>query len=384
MTAAGVRIVPVTSKTQRQEFVKFPWRLYRNDPHWVPPIYGDRLKLLDPEEHPFWEHAEQQLFLAMRGQEVVGTISAILNHRHNQVHEDKVGFFGFFEVIDDAAVAEALLEAATGWLRERGMEAIRGPENPSQNEEVGLLVDGLDQPPVIMMTYNPGYYQGFLERAGFAKAQDLYAWHLRTSIFDHDVQQLPRKFLRVADQARQRPDLVVRKFEPKHFDREVEIAKQIYNLAWEKNWGFVPFTDHEIEHLGQELKPFLDPEVVYIAEMDGKAAGISLGAPDVYQAVLKARPQPNNWSFPLTVLKLLWHKRKIDTFRLLIMGVVPEYRTFGIEAALIVETARGAFAKGYEYCEMSWILESNDMMNRIIERLGGRIYKTYRIYEKPL
>jgi GNAT superfamily N-acetyltransferase len=315
---------------------------------------------------------------------VVGTISAHINHLHNEVHEDRVGFFGFFELIEDDAVARALLDTAANWLRERGMEAIRGPENPSQNEEVGLLVDGFDRPPVIMMTYNPRYYQGAIERAGFDKAQDLYAWHLRTSIFDYDVQRLPRKFVRVAEQARERENLVVRKFEKKHFDREVEIAKAVYNEAWEKNWGFVPFTDHEIEHLAQELKPFLEPDLVYIAEVDGKPAGISLGLPDVYQAVLKAKPQPNNWSFPFTVLKLLWHQRKIDTFRLMIMGVVPEHRTLGIDALFYVETARAAFARGYEYCEMSWILESNDMMNRIIERLGGKIYKTYRLYEKPL
>jgi hypothetical protein len=315
---------------------------------------------------------------------VVGTISAHINHRHNEVHEDKVGFFGFFEVIEDYAVAEALLDTATSWLRERGMEAIRGPENPSQNEEVGLLVDGFDRPRVVMMTYNPRYYQDFIERAGFEKAQDLWAWLLRTDIFDKDVQRLPRKILRVAEEVRKRENLVVRKFDKSRFDEEVEIAKAVYNQGWEKNWGFVPFTNDEIDHLAQELKPFLDPDLVYIAEVDGKPAGISLGVPDVFQAVLKAKPQPNNWSFPWTVLKLLWHQRKIDTFRVLIMGVLPEYRALGIDSLFYVETARGSFAKGYEYCEMSWILESNDMMNRIIERLGGKIYKTYRVYEKPV
>jgi GNAT superfamily N-acetyltransferase len=384
MTASDVRIVPVTSEEQRRQFARFPWRIYRNDPQWVPPLFGDRLKLLHPEKHPFWEHAELQLFLAMRGQEVVGTISAHVNHRHNQVFGDKVGFFGFFEVIEEVAVAEALLDTAAAWLRERGMEAIRGPENPSQNEEVGLLVDGFDLPPVIMMTYNPRYYQGLLERAGFEKAQDLYAWDLLTNIFDYDVQRMPRKFVRVAEQAKMRENLVVRKIDMKRYDKEVELAKIVYNAAWEQNWGFVPMTDHEIEHLGNELKFIIDPDLVYIAEVDGKPAGIILGIPDVNQALLKARPQPNNWSFPLTVLKLLWHRRKVDAFRLMIMGVVPEYRALGIDAVFYVEAARAAFAKGYERCEMSWILESNDMMNRIVERLGGKIYKTYRIYEKPV
>ena len=384
MTAADIRIIPVTSEKQRQTFARFPWQLYRHDPNWVPPIYMDHLALLTPGKHPFWEHADQQLFLAQRGGEIVGTICAHVNHRHNEIHQDKVGFFGFFETIEDEQAAHALLDAAANWLREQGMEAIRGPENPSQNEEVGLLVDGFDRPPVVMMTYNPPYYQGFIESAGFEKAQDLWAWIIRTDIFDYDVQKLPRKFLRVAEAARRREGLSVRKLDMKRFYQDVEIAKVIYNGAWEKNWGFVPFTEAEIDHLAKDLKMILDPDLVYIAEMDGKPAGISLGVPDVNQALHKARPGPNNWSLPWTLVKFLWYRRSIDTFRLLIMGVLPEYRTLGVDALFYVETARAAFAKGYRFCEMSWILESNDMMNRIIERLGGRIYKTYRIYEKPL
>jgi hypothetical protein len=384
MTVSDLRIVPVAGEAQRRAFAQFPWRIYRDDPNWVPPLFGDRLKLLDPEKHPFWEHGELQLFLAMRGDAIVGTISAHTNDRHNEVYGDKVDFFGFFEVVEEYAVAEALLDAAAAWLRERGMEAIRGPENPSQNEEVGLLVDGFDMPPVILMTYNPPYYQDFIERAGFEKAQDLWAWDILTNIFDYDVQRLPRKFVRVAEQAKKRENLVVRTIDMKRYDEEVELAKIIYNEAWEQNWGFVPMTDHEIEHLGNELKFIIDPDLVHVALVDGKPAGISLGIPDVNQALRKARPQPNNWSFPLTVLKLLWHRRKVDAFRLMIMGVIPEYRALGIDAVFYVETARKAFAKGYERCEMSWILESNDMMNRIIERLGGKVYKTYRIYEKPV
>jgi hypothetical protein len=384
MTPSSVEVVPVITAEQRREFAKFPWRVYRNNPNWVPPIFGDRLKLLDPEKHPFWEHADQQLFLARRGQETVGTISAHINHRHNEVYQDKVGFFGFFEVLQDEAAATALLDTAADWLRERGMEAIRGPENPSQNEEVGLLTDAFDKPPVIMMTYNPPYYLDLVESAGFDKAQDLYAWILRTSIFDYDVQRLPRKFLRVAEQCLDRQDVVIRRIDMKHFDDEVEIAKVIYNKAWEQNWGFVPMTDHEIEHLGDELKLIIDPDLVYIAEVNGKPAGISLGVPDVNQALIKAHPRPNTWSLPLLLGRFLWHRRQVDTFRLMIMGVIPEYRALGIDAAFYVETARAAFGKGYEWCEMSWILETNDMMNRIIERLGGQVYKTYRVYQKPL
>lgn len=384
MTAGDVQIVPVTDKKQREAFAKFPWRIYRKDDNWVPPLYGDRLNMLDPAKHPFYEHAEVQLFLAMRNGEVVGTISAHINHLHNEVFQDRVGFFGFFEVIEDYGVAEALLNAAAHWLRERGMEAIRGPESFSQNEECGLLVDGFDVPPVVLMTYNPRYYQDFIERAGFEKAQDLYAWLIRTSIFDYDVQRLPRKFVRVAEQARKRENLVVRNVDMKRFDQEVELVKQVYNAGWEQNWGFVPLTDHELEHLAAEMKPIVDPALIHIAELDGEPVGMSLGLPDVYQALRKARPQPNKWSFLLTLVKLLWYSRKIDTFRLWALGVVPEHREMGIDALFYVEAARAAFGKGYEFCEMSWILESNDMMNRIIERLGGEIYKTYRLYQKPV
>jgi GNAT superfamily N-acetyltransferase len=374
----------VTTKEQRRAFASFPWRIYKDDPYWVPPIFMDRLALLDPEKHPFWEHAEQQLFLAMRDDELVGTICAHVNHRHNETWGDKVGFFGFFEAIEDQAVAAALFDAASSWLREQGMEAIRGPENLSQNEECGLLVDGFDMPPVVMMMYNPRYYQDLIERAGFEKAQDLYAWDILTSIFDYDVQRLPRKFVRVAEQARKRENLVVRNIDMKRFDEEVALAKIVYNRAWEQNWGFVPMTDHEIEHFGQEIKMILDPDLLVIAEVDGQPAGISLAIPDVNQALLKARPQPNMWSLPLTLVKFLWYRRKVDVLRALIMGVVPEYRALGIDALLYVETARAAFRKGYKRTEMSWILESNDMVNRILERIGGKIYKIYRIYQKPV
>jgi GNAT superfamily N-acetyltransferase len=385
MTAStDVRIVPVTTEEQRKAFAKFPWRIYKDDPLWVPPIYMDHLAMLTPGKHPFWEHADQQLFLAERDGDLVGTISAHVNHRHNEIHKDKVGFFGFFETIDDQTVAGALFDAASDWLREQGMDAIRGPENPSQNEEVGLLVDGFDEPRVVMMMYNPRYYQGLVEGAGFQKAQDLYAWDILTNIFDLDVQKLPRKFIRVAEQAKQREGLVVRSLNMKRFDDDVVLTKTVYNEAWEINWGFVPFTEHEIEHLAKELKMILDPDLVIFALVDGKPAGVGLTIPNVYQAMLKARPQPNNWSLPWTLAKFLWHRRKVDSLRTLILGVVPEYRGMGIDALLYVETARAAFRKGYLRCEMSWILETNDMMNRIIERLGGEIYKTYRLYEKPL
>ncbi len=384
MTGSEFRIVPVSTAEQRTDFINFPWRHYRGDPNWVPPLFMERRDMLTSGKHPFYEHATVQPFLAVRGEQVVGTITAHINDIHNEVHHDKVGFFGFFEVVDDLAVAQGLLDAAAGWLRERGMDAIRGPENFSQNEEVGTLIEGFDRPPVVMMTYNPRYYPGLIERCGFEKAQDLYAWDILTNIFDQDVQKLPAKFVRVADETRKRSNLVVRPLDLKRFDQEVEQAKHVYNQAWEANWGFTPMTDHEFEHLGESLKMVLDPDLIYLAFLDGQAVGVSVGVPDVNQAFLKARPQPNMWSLPLTLGRFLWHRRSIDAFRLMIMGVVPECRALGIDSLFYVETARAAFKKGYKRCEMSWILESNDMMNRIIERLGGKIYKRYRVYQKAL
>ncbi|MFC2029603.1 GNAT family N-acetyltransferase [Chloroflexota bacterium] len=383
MTESDFRIVTVTTQDQRREFAKFPWSIYRDDPNWVPPIFMDHLALLSPGKHPFHEHAEVELFLAKRGDDVVGTISAQINHLHNETFKDKVGFFGFFEVIEEYVVAEALLEKAAEWLRERGMEAIRGPENFSQNEEVGLLIDGFDSPPRVLMTYNPRYYQDFIERAGFQKAQDLYAWDLQTSIFNDDVQGLPRKFLRVAEEARKRDNLVVRNVDMKHYDEEVERIKQVYNEAWEQNWGFVPLTDNEMEHLAQEMKMVLDPDIVFLAEVDGKPVGVSISLPEINQAMIKARPQPNTWSLPLTLVKFLWYRRKINAMRAWAVGVIPGYRRMGIEALFTVDTVQAAFRKGFKRYEMGWTLESNDLVNRIAERLGGEIYKTYRIYEKP-
>jgi GNAT superfamily N-acetyltransferase len=384
MSTIGVRVVPVQTEAQVRAFVKFPWQLYRNDPHWVPPLYGDELDRFNPDKNPFYEHGEVQPFLAVRGDEVVGRITAHVDDLHNEVHQDQVGFFGFLETIDDYPVAEALLSTATDWLRDRGKDAMRGPHNLTQNDVVGMLVDGDPGPPAIMMPYNPPYLPGLVERFGLTKAMDLWAWMIRTNIFDYQPEKLPRKFVRVAEAARNRDDLVVRPVNMKDFDNEVAKVKVIYNKAWERNWGFVRLTDHEIEHIGQQLKMILDPELVLLAEVDGEPVGVSLGIPDVNQALLRAYPQPNKWSFPITVAKLLWYQRRIDTFRSMIMGVVPEYRERGIDAVFYVETARAAMKKGYKFCEMSWILENNDMMNRIIERLGGRIYKTYRVYQKPV
>ena len=377
--SANIRIEPVTDRKGIVEYVKFPFRLYRGDPNWVPPLIEERRDFFDTKKNPFYEHARFQLFLARREGELVGTIGAVVNDNHNAFHNEKSGGFGFFEAIDDPAVAAALFEAAEDWVRGQGMNVIRGPLNFSTNDEVGTLIEGFDEPPMVMMTYNPRYYPALIEGRGYTKAMDLFAW-----IYDieENLKKAPEKLFRVAEKAAARQGIRVRKLDMRHFDRDIALIKEAYNSAWERNWGFVPMTEHEIDHLAKSMKPVLDPNLIFIAETaDGKPAGISLTLPDLHQA-LKWSGGGHMWPFGL--LKFLWHKRKVNQMRLFIMGMKEQYRGRGIDALFYLLTAQEGLKRGYKREEGSWILETNDMMNRILERLGGIKYKTYRIYEKNL
>jgi GNAT superfamily N-acetyltransferase len=374
-----ITVQPVTDKKGILEFVRFPFKLYRGDPNWVPPLIEERRDIFDPKKNPLYEHSRFQLYLARRDGELVGTIGAIVNDRHNEVHHELMGAFGFFECIDDQAVADALLDTAEAWCREQGMTVIRGPLNFSMNDEVGTLIDGFGEPPMVMMTYNPRYYPALIECHGYIKAMDLYAW---VTDIEQGLKNAPEKLYRVSQKALEKQGLRIRKIDMKNFDHEVEVFKEVYNRAWQRNWGFVPMTDAEIDHLVRSMKPLLDPELIFMAEtQDGKPAGVSLTLPDLHQA-LKASGGGRMWPFGL--LKFLWNRRKIDQARLIAMGMIEEYRGRGVDAVFYLQTAKTALERGYKRLEGSWILESNTMMNQIIERLGGIRYKTYRIYEKPL
>jgi GNAT superfamily N-acetyltransferase len=384
---SNLEITPVKTKQELMEFISFAWDVYTEDPNWVPPLVSMMKEMFDRQKNPFWEHSEYHNLVARRDGKVVGRISAIVNDNHNRTHDDRVGFFGFFEVLEDYEAAEALFDAASEWLRAREMSAIRGPVHPSVNDEYGLLVDGFDSPPVVMMPYNPPYYVDFIERYGFAKAMNLWAYHLDTSIFGGErVDKLPAKLVRVAEAARKRYNYVVRSFNLKDWDAEVERFKKVYNSAWEKNWGAVAMTDHEIHHLADGLRQIMDPDLVFVVEKDGEVVGVSLTLPDVCQALLRAYPRPTTWE-PWTLLKFMWHLKIgscVDGMRVLILGVLEPYRGRGVDALLYYETAMAALPKGYKNAEMSWILETNEPMNRACQFLGGEVYKTYRIYEKPL
>jgi len=374
-----VQIRAAQGKKDIDKFVQFPFYIYRNNPYWVPPLIGERKSFLDPAKNPFFQHSEVQLFLAERDGEVVGTIAGIINHKHNEVHADKVGFWGMFEVIEDYSVAEQLFIAARDWVKAQGMDTIRGPMNMSVNDECGLLLDAFDSSPVVMMTYNLPYYVDFVERFGFQKAMDLYAYQIDLRPYlAHE--SLPEKLVRVSELTRKRSGVTVRRANFGDFDNELRTAAEIYNQAWSKNWGAVPMTEAEFDHLGHTLRPLLDPALIYVIEKDGKAVGLSLSLPDLNQPLLHVRGR----LFPFGWLKLWYYSKKIKTVRVFIMGVLEEYRSQGLDSIMHMETVEAALSKGMEQMEMSWILETNTMTRRIIERVGGRIYKTYRIYDLPL
>jgi len=387
VSSAPLEIRPVRTPADKKAFVELPWKIYQDDPHWVPPLLSMAYEAIDTQQHPFYEFARLALFNAWRGHELVGRVAAIDNPRHNETHDDEVGFFGFFESVNDPDVARALFDAAGDWLRAHGKDAIRGPANPSVNAEYGLLVDGFDTPPMVMMTHNWPYYVDLVEGAGFEKAMDLWAWYVPTAQYGPQGEHIPEKLPRVAKVVRQRYGYSVRKVNVKDWDNEIARIEAVYRQAWEKNWGAVAVTDHEFQHLAAELKQIADLDLVFIVEdPEGEVVGMSVSLANVNQALLKAYPRPGVPEF-WTLLKLLWHwkvRSCIDGVRVTLMGVLEPYRGRGIDALMMYESTMEALRKGYTWAEMSWILESNDMMNRGIQMMGAEVYKTYRIYQKPL
>ncbi|RLD03525.1 MAG: N-acetyltransferase [Chloroflexota bacterium] len=321
--------------------------------------------------------------MALRGDEIVGTIAAFTNGRHNEFQNENVGFFGFFEVLEDYEAAEALLKTAENWAREKGHTALRGPAQWNTNDECGLLVDGFDDSPRILMTYNPRYYVDFVEKAGFKYARDLWAYQLPVKDF---MDNIGERLEKITTKILERKEITLRRINMKIYDEEVAKVKLLYNEAWSQNWGFVPMTDGEFDQLADELHDILDPDLTYIAEKDGKTVGFSITLPDLNEPLLKAYPKPNSPEW-WTMLKLVWNwkvLKKVSWVRVLVLGVIPEYRTLGIDALFYYKSAQAAIKKGMKMSEMSWILDNNDKMNRPIIAMGAEVYKTYRFYEKTL
>ncbi len=377
----GIEIRAVRTARDKRQFVDLPYRLHRENRHWVAPLKIAQKDMLNTKKHPFYKTSDTEMFLAERGGRVVGRIMAILNRAHNEFHDERAGFFGFFEVEEDYEVARSLFEAARAWLVERGATVMRGPVNPSTNYECGLLVEGFDMQPAVMMPYNPAYYGELIERCGLKKAKDLYAYRLDERFFQGE-----ERLSRVAERLKKKDRIRVRSVVMKEFKREVGIVRQVYNNAWQENWGFVPVSEEEFDHLAKDLKQIADPNIAMIAEQEiegsdrWKPVGFFLGVPDVNQALNKL----DGRLLPFGLLKLLYYTRKINSMRVIIMGVVKEFQSYGAGALFLSEIPRRARLHGYRGGEMGWVLEDNVMMHRAMELIGAERYKTYRIYETPL
>ncbi|MCJ7752950.1 MAG: hypothetical protein MUP13_00155 [Thermoanaerobaculales bacterium] len=375
-------VKPVRGRADRKRFIDLPWKIYRGDSNWVPPLKASVRELLDVNRHPFYaggREAEMELFLAWDGPDVVGRVAAILNHTHNRVHDEQVVFFGFFEAIDRPDVARDLLGAVEKWAAERGATAVRGPMNPSTNYECGLLIEGFGRPPALMMTYNPKSYPRLIEGSGYTKVKDLHAYI--SPVHGASLKRLQR----LADRTRDRnPTLSTRGADLANFEREVNLFQEIYNSAWEKNWGFVPLSDTEITWLAKELKPLVQADLLRFALDDGQPVGFLLVMPDWNPVLADLDGSP--WRHPF---KTLHHvlKSKPETMegiRLFTLGVKAEHRKRGIEGILIGEGLQKSLEIGYKWCEYSWILEDNEVTKRTVRLMDGELYKIYRIYEKSV
>ncbi|MGH7570193.1 MAG: GNAT family N-acetyltransferase [Gemmatimonadales bacterium] len=368
--------MPVTDGRGLNRFIAFPYDHYRGDPQWVPQLRRDVHTLLSPARNPFFQHAEAQYFLAVRRSDgrAVGRIAAIKNDAHNRVHEDRVGFYGFFESADDPAVAAALFDAAAAWLRGKGCDTMRGPMSPSINDECGLLIHGFDSPPTLLMPHNPAYYVGLHDTNRFVKAMDLLVYQVDAGTGP------PERYERAATLIAQRKGIRLRPLNMKRFAAEVELVKRLYNQAWERNWGFVPLTEAEIDHLAKQLKPIVVPDYVCFAERGGDVVGFAVALPDLNMAL---KHNPSGRLFP-GILKVLWHARRIPRTRVALLGVVPELRGSGVDALMYHWIWTHAVRHGTTWGEAGWILENNPVMRHGAERMGFRHYKTYRVYDKPL
>jgi GNAT superfamily N-acetyltransferase len=367
-----VEIVRVDSKRQLTEFIKFPWQVYRGDKHWVPPLIREQRVFLSPA-NPFFEHADAEYYLAVRGGKTCGRISVSIDYNYIKFHNEKMGCFGFFEAFNDQEVASGLLDVARARLAERGMEIMRGPFNFTTNHECGLLVDGFDSDPVMLTTYNPPYYMELFERYGLKKARDLYSFHIT------DLEVDLSYIRKLAEKAAEN-HVTARKVNLKDVQNEMERVKQVYNNAWSKNWGFVPLTEKEIEDIAHHMKDLVIEELCYIGELGGKPIGFLMFLPD-YNVVAK---KMNGKMGPIQMLQFLWYKNRINKGRLFMMGVHRDYQKTGVAAAMVVKAYDCAIKRGFKSAEFSWILEDNHPVIAISEFLGGKRYKTHRIYELPL
>jgi len=361
-------------------FIDVSWKIPEaiHHPQWVPPLRMMTRDLLDTKTNPFYRQADRGLFIARRDGVAVGRIAAIENRAHNDFHRDRTGFFGFFECVNDTEAATALFVAAEQWLRARGLTTIRGPMNPSTNQDCGLLVDGFDQHPQFLTSWNPPHYESLVRSAGLTPLKDLLGYWLP---YGDPQRRPPERFAAMARRAADKANLSFRDLEPKHFWKEVELVWEIYNAAWEENWGFVPMTRDEFLHMAKSLKPLLRPEFAFVAEIAGAPAGFMLCVPD-FNLVFKQIP--NGRLFPTGLFRILTGKSRLRTGRIIALGIKKEFRTGTLLPLFMHEAARRAIALGSPGAEASWVLEENQAMRQPIEAFGGFVYRRWRIFERPI
>ena len=376
MLRAGIEIVVVEGDPELKDFINLPWVLYADYPRWVPPLKREVRRLLDSRRHPFWSSAERQLFLARRGSQAVGRIAGIIDRRYNEFHGEQMGIWGFFECADDPAAAAALFSAVETWARRKGMAFVRGPLNPSTNYEVGLLVEGFDYPPALMMAYNPPYYSRLVESCGFAKEKDLLAF-----LIDGDY-RLPEWMDQLAERIAKKRGIHIRPSRPKDADSEFALIREIYNASWSDNWGFVPLSDDEMRAIQKDVMRFVDPDMVFFIDYEHEPAAFCVIFPDINRLLKRL----NGRIGLLGLLKVLLYRREITGLRLLMFGVKEKYRQLGIPMLAfhhIYELVRQKKGK-YRSLELGWTLEDNEAVNTLAVEAGARPYKRYRIFSKSL
>jgi GNAT superfamily N-acetyltransferase len=373
----NIEVSEVTSRRERDAFIKFQWQIYTNDPAWVPPLIIERKKFLDRRRHPFYGHGDAALFLARKNGKIAGRIMASDDPNYNSLHETNLGCFGLFECIDDHEVAAVLFDAAASWLRTRGRTEMMGPIDYSTNYVCGLLIDGFRFPPTILTAHNPPYYRALIESWGFTKAKDWYAWWFA------DPSKAAMHLRRLAARLKTRSPVAIRPANLKDLRGESQRLRQIFNQAWKKNWGFVPFTEAEIQFMTEELKPLIVPEFAWVAEIGSEPVGFTLCLPDINVVLRDLNGRLTRFGLPTGLIKLLRYKHRARKGRLIALGVVQKYRRAGIAEMLVLRVMEETMIKRGITGELSMTLEDNYMINRFLEAIGAERYKTYRIYTRP-
>lgn len=384
-----VTVRKVASKADFKVFFNFPWTLYKDDPHWVPPLVSMQKHKLDQQKSAGWKHMEGDYYVAWRGDQPVGTIAAFINHCHNDYWNEHLGFFGSFEVYDDQEAANALLNTAAEDARARGCTALRGPATFSVNEECGLLIEGFNDLPVVAYAYNPPYYQALVEKAGgFEKVMDVYGWYL--TLQGTEESGTAAKLLRVIHKNNERRGITVRPVNARNLKEDLTVLKNIFNKAWEKNWGFVPFTDEELKELVENLGMYMDRDLTLLAEVEGRPIAFLLTVPDLNQLLHRVYPRPGKPDL-ISMAQIFWHwkiRPKVSRIRIPFMGVEEGYRGIGVEAAMFAALYEKAITlapkRGWRYADGGWVLETNEAMNRLCETFQGYVYKRFRFYERQL